>query len=151
MKNRKLILVLLAFISVLTWFSFELSHNLELLSNLSSAAWRQKRPNIYSMELSVVDYDDQRIEWKWLVIVQGDEVIQMESLSGSNNNSWFNNYRFTIEGAYEAGKDFCFALRDCSIEIDPTYFYPKMIIYGSRAVFVDNFKACESVSECLSK
>lgn len=64
---------------------------------------------------------------------------------------WFNNYRFTIEGTYEAGKDFCFALRDCSIEIDPTYFYPKMIIYGSRAVFVDNFKACESVSECLPK
>lgn len=147
MKKKILLLILLIIFSVtglLTFITYDRGF-------LSSILWRQKRPNFYSMEIIVTDYLEAMTKWHWKVVVEGNEAIKIELLSGPGHNSWFNKYSFTIEGVIEAGQDFCFDIRDCSSELDSTYYYPKVIVYGARSILIDNFRVCNSVDECLQE
>ncbi len=113
-----------------------------------SAMWHLREPKIYSMELSVSDLQDVKTEWKWRIIVDGGDPVVIEKILETGNSSWFEKYDFTIDGVFEAGKDFCFAIADCTIEFNNVYFYPKIMAYGSKSLIVDNFHTCKTVEEC---
>ena len=108
--------------------------------------WKLTRPPVYSMTLFVGDYSTKR---QWDVIVEGEKVIQIHPLPDPYNDGWFSQYSFTIEGVINAADDFCLGLRDCGGG-DKDHFY-MVFAYGGNAISVDNFKACETVEECLGE
>lgn len=110
--------------------------------------WRYDKPNIYSMRLRFIDTTD---EWQWRILVQDENVVQIDKLSGPEYDSWLNDYGFTIEDIFDAGRDFCFEIFECRIRIDSNYSYPEVLAYPPYGIIVEDFKACETLDECLQK
>jgi len=110
--------------------------------------WRYHEPSIYSMQLRVRDATD---EWQWRVVVAEDKPVLTTQLAGPTYDSWFNKYEFTVDGVFDAGKDFCFEIFECLIRVDSTYSYPQVLAYPPYGIAIENFNVCKTVDECLQE
>jgi hypothetical protein len=147
MKKKVFLICISATILLGLFLAGALVPGLEVRHYYFLIPWWYHRPDIYSMQLRVMDATD---EWVWRVVVQGEEVVEINRLSGPEHNSWFK-YDFTVDGIYDAGKDFCFKIFECMIRIDSNYFYPKIFAYPPRWITVENFQVCNTVNECLQE